>query len=110
MRQIGDGASKTYLIGEKYRSRSMETVDQGDDQSMYVGYDYDTFRWTKPNTSPHKDGDALLFEAFGSAHSHGCHFVFVDGSVHTISYEIAPDIHQGFGNRNDRLPVGTTQL
>ncbi len=38
---------------------------------------------------------------FGSAHPTGCNFVFCDGSVHTISYNISNDIHARLCNRCD---------
>ena len=53
VRQITDGLTKTYLIGEKFLQPQQyvpPTIasgqrNYGDDQSMYQGYDYDSVRW-----------------------------------------------------------------
>ena len=104
----GSTASHTYLIGEKHWRTSGD--DQGDDQSMYAGYDYDTFRWTPLDGPPLRDSELEAPNRFGSAHSGGCHFVFVDGSVRMIRYEIDPETHRRLGNRQDGLPTTDGEL
>jgi prepilin-type processing-associated H-X9-DG protein len=42
---------------------------------------------------------------FGSAHALGCNFVFCDGSVHTIGYDINNDVHARLCNRFDGKPI-----
>lgn len=106
---IIDGTTKTYLIGEKYADPNRYLkgdVVPGDDQTMYVGYGYDTIRW-----AAHHDGRDLcpirdephkkVKESFGSAHIGGCNFVMCDGSVRTISYDVDAKSHRQFANRAD---------
>lgn len=96
---VKDGLSHTYLIGEKHTSYG--GVDPGDDQTMYAGYDYDAYRWTKPGSRPLADSRASAPDSFGSAHPSGCNFVFCDGSVRLVRYEIDPDLHRLLGDRQD---------
>lgn len=106
---ILDGKSFTYLIGEK--SLSGAATDPGDDQSMYIGYDFDTYRWTESGSPPVWDSVAsgLPFR-FGSAHTEGCQFVFCDGSVRMINYAIDPEIHRRLGNRQDQQIIDEAKL
>jgi len=109
--QIADGTSNTYLIGEKYvstgasDSNSEPVTDQGDDQSMYIGYDLDTYRWTELGFTPLRDSEKNSPERFGSTHESGPHLVFADGSVRSISYQVDGEIHRRLGNRQDGLPT-----
>ena len=105
---IRDGASFTYLVGEKWATTS--TTDLGDDQTLYSGYDYDTYRWGKPNKPPLPDGGLFEPDRFGSAHTAVCNFVFCDGSVHAISYSIDPEVNRRLANRADNLPVLASQF
>jgi len=98
---VQDGLSMTYLVGEKYVSTGgYDTYeDPGYDQSAYSGVDVDLNRWVlKP---PQVDGQEVDMRRFGSAHVGGCHFVFCDGSVRRISYEIDARVHRALGNRRD---------
>ena len=118
---ITDGLSNTYLLGEKYINPDNYStgLDDGDDQSAYVGYDLDTARWAKAPAEgatgypefrnvgvPLRDtpGTEQVYN-FGSAHSDGCNFVFCDGSGHFISYTIDAEVHRRLANRKDGLAV-----
>ncbi len=105
---VRDGTSNTYCMGEKYVMT--QGKDDGDDQSMYVGHDYDTCRWTKPDCPPMQDSAVDAPDVFGSAHSGGCNFVFLDGSVHFIRYDIDEEVHRRLGNRRDGLTVDGGQF
>lgn len=114
--KIIDGTSKTLLIGEKYlRSDLHPGGTPSDDTGLTDGWDPDTIRCTC--VSPLNDGDVNppftgrigdnpgtdgIWEQFlaGSAHTGGMNVVFADGSVHTISYDIAPYVFNALGTRN----------
>lgn len=124
--QIPDGTSNTYLIGEKfvppklYDDNTNTTIarqDQGDNQSMYGGYEWDNHRvaWRPGQTSyypgsteadwqPSADNDddvTRALVAFGSAHAGGLNMAFCDGSVRQVSYDIDQLVHRWQANRLD---------
>jgi prepilin-type N-terminal cleavage/methylation domain-containing protein/prepilin-type processing-associated H-X9-DG protein len=71
-------------------------------ESMYSGVDLDLNRWTIE--TPLWDGDGQAERSFGSAHAHGCHFVYCDGSVRQVSYDVDGEVHRAAGNRRDGAP------
>ncbi|MCC7476392.1 MAG: DUF1559 domain-containing protein [Pirellulales bacterium] len=123
-KDVTDGASKTYMVGEKYlrpesyggsfASGSL-TYDFGDNESMYSGYNRDQHRSTYPGTasSNYADGHPPLQDrmgyadpyAFGSAHSDGFGVVFCDGSVQRIPYDVDRFVHQHLGVIDDGYVV-----
>jgi len=132
-KQIPDGLSKTYLLGEKalqpqyYNPAALPSNlrNVGDDQSMYQGYDYDTIRWAGNSTAPPPPGTGTNWQPlkdenhfngtnpdggwavtnFGSAHPSGCFFVMCDGSVQSIAYTVDPAVHWKLANRKDGYEV-----
>ncbi len=116
-RHLRDGASKTYLVGEKHLPVADYATgkNNGDDQSMFQGHDYDTMRWTElkvtlewaglnsDDNMPVQDSDerTTSFLNFGSAHSAGWYACLADGSTKLVSYEVDPEIHRRAGNRQD---------
>lgn len=114
---ITDGASNTYLAGEKYLDPNnyLSGTDPADNECALVGWDNDIFRTcrydptnniaeTPKQDTPGSPGIASDL-IFGSAHSSGCSFVMCDGSVHNISFSIDPETHRRLGCRNDGLPI-----
>jgi prepilin-type N-terminal cleavage/methylation domain-containing protein len=120
--QITDGASKTYLVGEKWMpsngydgttSESDPGYTTGDNQSMYTGYEWDNHRvaWNPDSTAsqdafqPAQDapgsGNSGTERRFGSAHPSTFQMVFCDGSVHSIGYDIDPRAHRSLAHRFD---------
>ena len=111
---ITDGASNTYLAGEKYINPDYyeNGAWSADNSAMYVGQDVDLNRFTNwepaPNVAgpPKQDQPGMdWYWSFGSAHSSGCHMAFCDGSVHLISYTIDPETHRCLGNRKDGMVI-----
>jgi len=107
---IEDGLSQTYLIGEKNVCRPYYGTfgDEGYNETMYHGSSIDLTRWVLQ--PPVQDADDLDFYRFGSAHAGSCHFVFCDGSLATISYQIDTEVHRRLGNRADGLPIDASQF
>ncbi len=111
---VADGASHTYAVGEKYLDPDHYSSGElsHDDQGWNLGYDIDIIRWAinDPGNdnvlTPMSDRKGYYGRnRFGSAHTGGCNFVFCDGSVHTISYEIDAETHRRLGVRDDGMVV-----
>lgn len=98
---ISDGTSNTYLVGEKsVRTSGYSTADDfGHNLSLFTGGDFNSFRFT--DSIPKQDDQNTTRLVFGSAHNTGCHFLFCDGSVHQISYQIDAEVHRHLGDRRD---------
>jgi prepilin-type processing-associated H-X9-DG protein len=96
---LADGASHTYLLGEK--RVALKSLSIGDDQAMYTGYDYDTFRWAKVGSVPTSDSSTDMPAEFGARHKSTCSFVFCDGSVRQVSYAVDAEVHRASANRRD---------
>jgi prepilin-type N-terminal cleavage/methylation domain-containing protein/prepilin-type processing-associated H-X9-DG protein len=113
---IADGASNTYLIGEKYlNSDSYNTnTDAGDDQNMFTGYQDDIIRWTgtgnDPAYAPRQDQATDGVLVFGSAHANGFNVAMCDASVRMVDYTIDLETHRRLGNRQDGLPIDARKL
>jgi prepilin-type N-terminal cleavage/methylation domain-containing protein len=121
---VPDGASYTYLVGEKLMNPDTYLTGQsdGDQSAALTGFEDDHERWSAdisgtPGTSsavvaygpPVQDlaGYSYQFgiEIFGAAHRKGCFFAFCDGSVQFIDYNIDKEIHRRLSNRRDGLTV-----
>lgn len=104
LREITDGTTKTYMVGEKYLNADWYTngLDGGDNHSSYQGFDRDVNRWTGPGLLPQQDrpGFENVF-IFGSAHPGGWHVVLCDGSVQFVPFDVDENIHMYMGSRAD---------
>jgi prepilin-type N-terminal cleavage/methylation domain-containing protein len=119
-KDVPDGLSKTYAVGEKYMNaskyeyQSYVNADGGDDWGMFNGHQDDTLRTTHYtpgylDASPLQDrGGVDNTWSFGSAHPGGFQMAMCDGSTHTVSYNISPEIHRRLGSRNDGLTATVT--
>jgi prepilin-type N-terminal cleavage/methylation domain-containing protein/prepilin-type processing-associated H-X9-DG protein len=126
MSAVKDGASYTYMIGERYLcpdayySGPYQENDQGWDQ----GYDFDTIRGTRLPPAQDRAGlcgvkngggtvsgsNNQYMVIFGSAHAAGFNMAFCDGSVRKMNYSIDPALHRSLGDRADGQPTQLQQL
>jgi prepilin-type processing-associated H-X9-DG protein len=107
--QILDGTSHTIMLGEKYliAGHYLDGVSWTDIENLYIGYDDDYSKTTDqsiPGAEYRRDTHNFdQFWAFGSAHSSVANFVFCDGSVHSIDYDIEPIVYRSLGFRDDKV-------
>jgi len=110
---IPDGASSTYLIGERFADPDHYTdgEDPGDNQCLYAGHGNDTLRWA--SDSPLQDisdpYDNHVFK-FGSVHRSVFNMALCDGSVHQIFYSIDLTTHRQLADRADHASVNIDDL
>ncbi len=113
LRQITDGASNTYLIGERLveSDHYYSGHATNDDQNAYVGFDRDnqvSARYTpfpdvhswELNRLASAVGEGLGFH-FGSAHPSTFHVSMCDGSVQGINYDVDLSVHRAAGIRDE---------
>ncbi len=102
MADVTDGASYTYMIGEKYLTPDnyYNGCDTADNESFYTGYDNDNCRTTYLVPMQDQPGYSAL-SLFGSAHPTGWNMVLCDGSARLINFSIDATTHQHLGNRKD---------
>jgi prepilin-type N-terminal cleavage/methylation domain-containing protein/prepilin-type processing-associated H-X9-DG protein len=117
MADVSDGASNTYLLGEKYVNPDHYTtgLDVGDDEAAFIGQNNDIVRWSGATATDHyrlmqDTPGELSYQAFGSAHANGFNMAMCDASVRSVNYTIDPEIHRRLCNRMDELPVDAKSL
>jgi len=103
--QIPDGQSNVFFAGEKYLDPTLYYTgsDGADNSSALEGNDWDVNRWVSPGFPPMRDTKGVndCSQGFGSAHPAGVQFVFCDGSVKLLSFQINFTTYQSLGVRND---------
>lgn len=115
---ITDGASNTFLAGEKALNFGLSHTHQSDDDAGWTeGWDWDVIRWgryqpcqdyndSSPLASNRYNMDVNLtpfnrLAAFGSNHASGMNMSFCDGSVRFVPYGISLGVFQRLSSRND---------
>jgi prepilin-type N-terminal cleavage/methylation domain-containing protein/prepilin-type processing-associated H-X9-DG protein len=115
IKQVLDGTSRTYCIGEKFMQPNQYQTggDPGDNETWCTGYNNDNFRsaYMPPQQDTLLDsfpsvypGDANVYRGrhiFGSVHSGGMNMAYCDGHVESVSYDIDPYLHRSLGNRRE---------
>ena len=118
--EIRDGASRTYLIGEKFVfSNYYEVEAPGDRASMYAGISngntnsnlrsagvLESEKWYLPTKDAERtEANLKAWRGFGSAHEETFGMATCDGAVHRISYKIDGETHAYLANRRDEHDV-----
>jgi len=118
LREIEDGTSNTYMVGEKYMSTDHydDGLDEGDNEPGFSGNNADSLRTTahirelsRPlQLGPDQPGSSenVGERMFGSAHTSGFNMANCDSSVHFISFDVDPQAHRARGNRSDGVATG----
>jgi prepilin-type N-terminal cleavage/methylation domain-containing protein len=116
LKRLDDGSTNVYCVGEKYRMPDhYETgLDNSDDHPITCADDYDIHSWAGIAGFGDSTPDGITWLAplpdtpglqerwrFGSAHVAVFNMSFCDGSVRSLSYDIAEEVHLGLASRND---------
>jgi prepilin-type N-terminal cleavage/methylation domain-containing protein/prepilin-type processing-associated H-X9-DG protein len=125
-KQITDGTSKTYLLGEKHiHHNAYETgTDPSDNEFALVGFDNDIFKMTcrkgftdgygcsTTDCAPRADIDHTTSGefSFGSVHSGQFNMAMCDGAVRVIPVSVDEEVHRRLGTRGERLDVDLNQV
>ncbi|MGA2254033.1 MAG: DUF1559 domain-containing protein [Thermoguttaceae bacterium] len=135
MAMIKDGASYTYLIGERYLNPDCYYTGGccDNDQGWDEGYDWDTNRGTGvgyvnvklPGLPPAAGSGTPIPPSqdrpgystnntcswnFGSAHEAGFNMAFCGGEVQLLNYNIDPVVHMQLGHRSDGEPTDLSKI
>ncbi len=109
LKDVTDGTSKTYMVGEKYlrpESYDSRIVSIGDDQSCWAGDDLDVGRVADDTRIPLQDQPGFTDNLrFGSAHPGVFQMAMCDTSVRSVSYDIDKVTHERLGHRRDGEPI-----
>ena len=115
LRHVRDGASNTFLIGEKHvqdgRFGLLQHINAGDrgpsDGSIYSGeYPWVITRVVGPDKPLARSVNEPVHMQFGSAHPGVCQFVFCDGSVRAVSVDVDLTTLGRLADRHDGQVVG----
>jgi prepilin-type N-terminal cleavage/methylation domain-containing protein/prepilin-type processing-associated H-X9-DG protein len=133
MADITDGASNTYLVGEKYLNadRYLDGAGACDISYQFTGHSDTSIRWSASyyDNSDCRDrmdasgGNFPVYPSpplqdkpgyasntvFGSPHSSGFNMSFCDCSVQTIDFAIDHRVHYDLGNRHDGHLIDATK-
>ena len=119
IKDIPDGLSHTYLVGEKYiePDNAVTGTADNDNSGMFTGFEDDNFRTAGFDKAkggigfnpPMRNRRGLYAScAFGSPHATTWNVAYCDGSIHAITYEIDQEVHSYLGNRRDKQPFSAS--
>jgi hypothetical protein len=129
LKDVKDGLSHTYMLGEKYIDRDLAKsgASWGDDAGPFVSSDRNILRWASyplnatstyyldplrdrrgnplnPNDTAYGLTGMGTYN-FGSAHSAGFNMAMCDSSIRLITYDISEQVHRNLCNRTDGTAV-----
>jgi hypothetical protein len=121
IQKVYDGASNTYLVGEKYLNPAhyQDGLVDGDDDPAFGGDCHDLFCWGSVwnGTSLSPRGDergvdswvvagvpVFGWQVFGGAHDGVFLVAMCDGATRQVGFEIDPQTHARNANRRDSRP------
>lgn len=121
LEHVRDGASKTYLIGEKKVNPANYFDGNGnnDNETMYSGANGDVHCWASSTNAKYTaegDRDGAGYGGgndwgqFGSAHTAVFQIAFCDGSIHRIPFDVDLKVHENLANRKDGESVNTASF
>jgi prepilin-type N-terminal cleavage/methylation domain-containing protein/prepilin-type processing-associated H-X9-DG protein len=101
-KDITDGNSQTYMVGEKYihPEHYLDGRNEGDKRSLLIGANREINRWGL-DTPRHDLIDQQGASSWGGPHPGGFQMVFCDGSLRVVSYDIDAEAHKRLSNRHD---------
>lgn len=104
-RDIDDGTANTLMVGETHGEFLLPWGSGSAQTLRNTSLPFDTGPFTPNATVPVKPENPAFVGGFGSFHNGVVQFVFVDGSVKSLSIEIHPTIYRQLGHRADGGPV-----
>ena len=98
-----DGEAQTILIGERNynRQRMADTSQQDENNGFIAGYSWDTIRWGYDVPAKDREDMSDFDTRFGSSHHLIAYFLFCDGSVKSLTYNINLPAFQALCHRDD---------
>ena len=101
-KDVTDGNSQTYLVGEKYihPEHYLDGRNEGDKRSLYIGANREINRWglDKPR---HDIVAKQGASSWGGPHPGAFPMVFCDGSLRVVHYDVDSEAHKRLSNRRD---------
>jgi len=116
LRDVTDGTSNTFLIGEKWTDPTLASnvspaaTDSNVSDNAYWQWGNYGCRLVKNPMNVNLATIGITYgdtqANFGSQHTGGCHFVLCDGSVRFVSQNIDMTTYRNLGNRADGKVLG----
>jgi prepilin-type N-terminal cleavage/methylation domain-containing protein len=115
-RQVTDGLSHTFVVGEKFITEELEADDdvpepgtehaERGDSAIFAGDNRETILRTADDGFPEGEPDDDDDKRFGSEHGDLTHFAYLDGSVQTLTYDMNEDTYESLGIIADGHEIG----